>query len=145
MRIAFIDLINWDYTPLTPLEQPLGGSQSAGIYLARELVARGHAVTLFNNTKTPGVYAGIECPGMAGGIATHRINGFDVAVMMNSAWGQRFRSAGATVPLALWSQHATDQAAVKGLESPEERLAWDRFFLVSQWQADSYSAKFGIR
>jgi glycosyltransferase involved in cell wall biosynthesis len=145
MKIAFIDLINWDYTPLTPLEQPLGGSQSAGIYLARELAARGHAVTLFNNTTHPGHYDGIDCPGMTGGIAANRINGFDAAVVMNSASGQRFRAAGVTVPMALWSQHATDQAAVKALASVEERLTWDRFFLVSQWQAESYAASFGIR
>ncbi len=145
MKIAFIDLINWDYTPLTPLEQPLGGSQSAGIYLARELAARGHAVTLLNHTTRPGVYAGIDCPGMAGGVAADRVNTFDVAVVMNSASGLRFRTAGVTVPLALWSQHAPDQAAVKALTSVEERLAWDRFFLVSQWQAEAYAASFGIR
>ena len=145
MKIAFIDLIDWDYTPLTPLEQPLGGSQSAAIYLARELVARGHAVTLFNNTTRPGVYSGIECPGMAGGIAADRVNGFDAAVVMNSATGRRFRAAGVRAPLALWSQHATDQAAVKPLADEEERLAWNRFFLVSQWQADTYAAQFGIR
>lgn len=144
MKIAFIDLINWDYTPLTPLEQPLGGSQSAGIYLARELAARGHAVTLFNNTSRPGVYAGIDCPGMARGLAIERINGFDVAVVMNSASGLRLRSGGARLPMGLWSQHATDQAAVKALSTPEERQAWDRFFLVSQWQADTYATAFGI-
>jgi len=144
MKIAFVDLISWDYTPLTPMERPLGGSQSAAIYLARELAARGHAVTHFNNTTRPGSYLGITCPGMAGGIAADRLNGFDAAVVMNSATGLRFRSAGVTVPLALWSQHATDQAAVKALSSPEERAAWDRFFLVSQWQADTYATSFGI-
>ncbi|MGH7126686.1 MAG: glycosyltransferase family 4 protein [Stellaceae bacterium] len=145
MKIAFIDMIDWDYTPLTPVEQPLGGSQSAAIYLARELVARGHAVTLFNNTTRPGVYSGIDCPGMAGSIVPDQINGFDAAVVMNSATGRRFRAAGVKVPLALWSQHATDQPAVKPLADEEERRAWDRFFLVSQWQADSYAAQFGMR
>src|SRR5215470_12393659 len=110
MKIAFLDLIPWDYTPLTPLERPLGGSQSAAVYLARELAARGHAVTLFNHTTQPGIYAGVECPGLAGGITAGRVNGFDVAVVMNSASGQQLRSAGVTVPLALWSQHAPDQA-----------------------------------
>lgn len=145
MKIAFIDMINWDYTPLTPLERPLGGSQSAAIYLSRELAGRGHAVTLLNNTTRPGVYDGIDCPGIGPGIAASRINGFDIAVVMNSASGQRFRSAGITVPLVLWSQHATDQAAVKGLAAVEERLAWSGFVLVSQWQADAYAADFGIR
>src|SRR5215469_16772456 len=104
MKIVFIDLINWDYTPLTPLEQPLGGSQSAAIYLARELAARGHDVTLLNNTTRPGTYDGINCPGIGAAIAADRINAFDVAVVMNSASGLRFRSAGVTVPLVLWSQ-----------------------------------------
>src|SRR5215469_7895783 len=99
MRIAFLDMIAWDYTPLTPLERPLGGSQSAAIFLARELAARGHAVTLFNKTTRPGIYAGIDCPGMAGGLHAGRVNGFDAAVVMNSASGQHLRSAGLTVPL----------------------------------------------
>ena len=145
MKIAFIDMINWDYTPLTPLEQPLGGSQSAAVYLARELVARGHGVTLLNNTTRPGIYDGIDCPGIGAGIAAGHINAFDVAVVMNSASGLRFRSAGVAVPMVLWSQHANDQAAVKELASIDERLAWNGFFLVSQWQADTYADKFGIR
>jgi glycosyltransferase involved in cell wall biosynthesis len=145
MKIAFIDAINWDYSPLTPFERPLGGSQSAAVYLARELAARGHGVTLFNNTSTPGLHAGVDCPGMSGGISADRLNAFDAAVVLNSATGQRFREAGVTVPLLLWSQHAADQAAVKPLASLEERVAWDGFFLVSQWQADSYAATFGIR
>jgi glycosyltransferase involved in cell wall biosynthesis len=145
MKIAFFDAINWDYTPLTPLERPLGGSQSAVVYLARELAARGHGVTLFNNTSSPGFHAGIECPGISAGMTADRLNGFDVAVVLNSATGQRFRGAGVTAPLVLWSQHAADQAAVAALAAAEERLAWDGFFLVSEWQASGYAASFGIR
>ena len=58
MKIAFVDGINWDYTPLTPFERPLGGSQSAAVYLARELAARGHAVSYFNSTSTPAYMPG---------------------------------------------------------------------------------------
>jgi len=145
MKIAFLDPINWDYTPSTPLERPLGGSQSAAIYLSRELAARGHAVTLFNNTRNPGVHAGIECPGMLCGMMADRLNRFDAAVVLNSATGQHFRAAGISVPLVLWSQHAADQAAVKALANPDERIAWDGFFLVSQWQADTYMSTFSIR
>jgi glycosyltransferase involved in cell wall biosynthesis len=145
MKIAFIDAINWDYTPLTPSERPLGGSQSAAVYLARELAGRGHEVTLFNNTSRPGVHAGIECPGMSAGISADRLNRFDAAVVLNSATGQRFRGGGVTTRLILWSQHAADQPAVADLASLEERLAWDGFFLVSEWQATGYAARFGIR
>jgi glycosyltransferase involved in cell wall biosynthesis len=144
MKIAFFDPIGWDYTPLTPFERPLGGSQSAAVYLARELAARGHAVTLFNGTSRPGVYLGVDCPGLAGGVTSDRLNGFDAVAVQNSASGQRLRAAGVTAPLVLWSQHAADQPAVQPLGHAEERGAWDAFFLVSQWQAESYAATFGI-
>ena len=68
MKIAFFDPIGWDYTPITPFERPLGGSQSAAVYLARELAARGHGVTLFNGTSRPGIYLGVDCPGMIRGV-----------------------------------------------------------------------------
>ena len=144
MKIAFFDPIAWDYTPLTPFERPLGGSQSAAVYLARELAARGHDVTLFNGASRPGVYLGVDCPGMSGGITSDRVNGFDAAIVLNSANGQQFRAAGVTAPLVLWSQHAADQPDVQPLGHAEERRAWDGFFLVSQWQAESYAATFGI-
>jgi glycosyltransferase involved in cell wall biosynthesis len=144
MKIAFFDPIGWDYTPLTPFEWPLGGSQSAAVYLARELAARGHGVTLFNGTSRPGIYLGVDCPGMSGGIASDRLNGFDTVVVLNSASGQQLRAAGVTAPLMLWSQHAADQPAVQPLGHAEERLAWDGFFLVSQWQAEAYAERFAI-
>jgi glycosyltransferase involved in cell wall biosynthesis len=145
MKIAFLDPINWDYSPLTPFERPLGGSQSAAVYLARELAERGHGVTLFNNISRPGTYCGVDCPGMSSGVAADRLNHFEAVVVLNSATGQQLRAAGVSAPLALWSQHAADQVAVKPLASAEERLAWDAFFLVSRWQAESYAATFGIR
>lgn len=144
MKIAFIDTVGWDYTPLTPSERPLGGSQSAAVYLASALAARGHGVTLFNGASRPGVYSGVECPGMSGGITSGRLNGFDAAVILNSANGQHLRAAGVTAPLVLWSQHAANQAGVKPLANAQERLAWDAFVLVSQWQAERYAAVFGI-
>ena len=37
----------------------LGGSETAGLYMARELAARGHKVFMFCNTDKPGDYAGV--------------------------------------------------------------------------------------
>jgi glycosyltransferase involved in cell wall biosynthesis len=144
MKIAFVDAIDWDYTPLTPLERPLGGSQSAVCYLARELVTRGHEVALVNRISTPGVYAGIHCPGIASGVTAEYLNRFDIVIGVNSALGRRLRDAGVRAPIVLWSQHAADQAAVAGLKEISERSAWDRFFLVSDWQARGYVSAFGI-
>jgi len=37
MKLAFLDPVDWDYTPFSPLERPMGGSQSAICYLTPEL------------------------------------------------------------------------------------------------------------
>jgi len=144
VKIAFVDPIDWDYTPLSPLERPLGGSQSAVCYLARELAARGHEVALVNRIGTPGVYAGIHCPGAAAGFTADFLNRLDVVVGVNGAIGQRLRAAGVRVPTLLWTQHATNQGAVQSLKETNERLAWDGFILVSDWQAKGYVSAFGI-
>jgi glycosyltransferase involved in cell wall biosynthesis len=144
VKIAFVDPINWDYTPLSPLERPLGGSQSAVCYLARELAARGHEVALVNQIGTPGVYADIHCPGTVAGFTADFLNRFDTVIGVNGAIGQRLRAAGVNVPILLWSQHAADQRAVMPLKETNERVAWDGFILVSDWQAKGYVSTFDI-
>lgn len=38
----------------------LGGSETAGLYMARELVKAGHSVQVFNNCDVPGEYDGVH-------------------------------------------------------------------------------------
>lgn len=144
MKLAFLDPIDWDYTPFSPLERPMGGSQSALCYLAPELVALGHEVTLINNVSKPGTYAGVRCPGLAVGLTPDYLNQFDSVIAINSSMGKKLREGGVTAPLILWSQQATDQEHIQGLREPDERLAWNAFFLVSDWQAQNYVREFGI-
>ena len=61
MRIAFLDVVDYDYTPEMVYEQPLGGSSSAVCYLAEELVKQGQEVFLLNKTTTPGVFFSGHC------------------------------------------------------------------------------------
>jgi glycosyltransferase involved in cell wall biosynthesis len=144
MKIAVVDPVNWDYTPLTPLERPLGGSQSAICYLTRELAALGHETALVNNVGSPGVYAGVHCPGRAAAGTAEYLNRFDAVVGVNSAMGLAMRELGIRAPLVLWSQQAADQKDIQRLRDANERSAWDRFFLVSDWQARTYVSSFGI-
>jgi hypothetical protein len=37
MKLAVLDPVDWDYTPFSPLERPMGGSQSALFYLTPAL------------------------------------------------------------------------------------------------------------
>jgi len=144
MKLAVVDPVDWDYSPLTPLERPMGGSQSAICYLTRELAALGHEVALVNNIGMPGIHAGVHCPGRMVGLTADYLNRFDAVVGVNSAMGLRLRETGIRAPLALWSQQAADQTDVQGLKGAIERQAWDGFFLVSEWQAKAYIAAFGI-
>jgi glycosyltransferase involved in cell wall biosynthesis len=145
MRVAFFDPIPWDYTVLTPLERPLGGSQSALCYLATQLAADGWDVSLINNTSTPGVYAGVRCLDRVTGVAPEILERADIIVVSNHAMGRALRGAvGARARMVLWSGHATNGPEIAPLRDPIERAAWDAFALVSRWQASEYVASFGI-
>ncbi len=144
MKIAFLDRIGWDYTPLTPYERPLGGSQSALCYLAAQLAANGHDVTIINHIVRPGTHAGVHCSGYDVGCTAAFLNRFDVVVVLNWAGARELRKMAVSSRLVLWSQHACDQPGIAALREPDERAAWDAFALVSDWQAQAYTAMFGI-
>ena len=44
----------------TPFERSVGGSESAVVFMARELARRGHRVRVFCNCELPGLYDGVE-------------------------------------------------------------------------------------
>jgi len=49
MKILFVNLSSLKFTAATPDRAPLGGSESALCYLARQLAQRGHDVSLTAN------------------------------------------------------------------------------------------------
>jgi glycosyltransferase involved in cell wall biosynthesis len=144
MKIAFLEPSGWDYTPLTPLERPLGGSQSALCYLAAQLASNGHEVAFVNHTRNPGKHAGVDCPGYEVGSSAEFLNRFDVVVVLNWACGRDLRRQGISTRLALWTQHAADQPGIAALRGANERATWDAFVMVSEWQAGTYATTFGI-
>lgn len=60
MKIAFVDIIGLPFNGYTVDEQGLGGSESAVIYMAKELAKLNFEVTVFNNCVNPGNYDGVE-------------------------------------------------------------------------------------
>lgn len=147
MRIAFINLSNWDYTVETPYERPLGGSQSALCYLAEQLAALGHEVSLLNNVTQPRVTRGVQVC-RADGAPLADLQGCDAIVVMGwitTALAETIRREVGREPVMVhWSQHAHDQPALADLKIPAMRAVWDGFALVSQWQARCFEAAFAI-
>lgn len=60
MKIAIIDTVGLVYDGNTLLKRGLGGSESAVIFMSKELVTLGFDVTVYNNTECPGIYDGVH-------------------------------------------------------------------------------------
>ena len=145
MHIVFYDRTPVDYTPETPFERALGGSESAQCYLAIELARLGHAVALVTNTSAPGRYRGVDCRNHQDSNTPTLLNAADIVVASNEALGRTLRDAYRVAkPLVLWIGHAHDQPAIKGLESSRERKVWAGFAFVSQWQLEQFADAFWV-
>jgi glycosyltransferase involved in cell wall biosynthesis len=140
----FLDRIKWDYNITTPIHSPLGGSQSALCYLAKELASRGNEVVLANHISTPGIYEGVDCRSLQNGLEVKFLNSFDAIISLNIPTGRWLREGGVTAPLVLWEQHDADQATAAPLRDNAERDAWTAFAMVSNWQAERYITEFAI-
>jgi glycosyltransferase involved in cell wall biosynthesis len=145
MRLAIIDLVRWDYTVRTPLERPLGGSQSAICYLSVELAKLGHEVFLANQHPQADYLDGVyHTPIQSLPIATLR--SMDAVVVQNNASPalelRNFLTP--EQPLILWTQHAHDQPGMQKLRDPNVRGAFSHFAFVSDWQRDQFVQEFSV-
>jgi glycosyltransferase involved in cell wall biosynthesis len=143
MKLVFVDPLPLDYTSETPLNEPLGGAQSAVAYLSAELVRQGQDVCVINGVAEARMSAGVQFLGL-NMLTTGLLDQFDAVIMVSEAQGHRLRAAGVKAPMVLWCHHAHDQPAVQGLLQAEERAAWNGFAMLSRWQADNYASAFGV-
>ncbi len=61
MKILILARMTSGFTGNTADKRPLGGSESALLYLSRELAKIGHKVVIFNNCgKDPGIFDGVD-------------------------------------------------------------------------------------
>ncbi len=147
MRIAFVDFTPWDYTPLTPDKAPLGGTQSAVCYLARQLAADGQAVSLINGAARPALVEGVAVVPLTDVGAERVLADCQVAVLISTGHAVRKLKAllARDARLVLWTQHAADQPAVQPLAESEVSALVDHFVFVSRWQQAVYERAFAIR
>ncbi|MBB4955761.1 glycosyltransferase involved in cell wall biosynthesis [Agrobacterium vitis] len=144
MHFVFMHPTGNGYHPGSPLTKPLGGTESAVVYLSTALVRAGAKVTLLNNPKDEAVIDGVHLlpsdkvpPGL--------INQCDVLVVITTAVGSRIRASfNHEVPMVLWCHLDVDLPFIAGLRQPDEREAWNGYVMVSQWQAQRFISHFGL-
>jgi glycosyltransferase involved in cell wall biosynthesis/Flp pilus assembly protein TadD len=126
----------------TPVQRPLGGTESAVVYLARALAQRGHRVVVFNNCERPGVYDGVEYAAFSTLPERALRERPDVFVSVRF-W--ELVGAARLAPLQIfWTGDAADQPFVQGLGEAGARRHIDFFMLQSDWQATTFASSFGL-
>jgi glycosyltransferase involved in cell wall biosynthesis/Flp pilus assembly protein TadD len=142
LTLFFSQQASMPFDGRTPYERPLGGTESALVYLARALAHLGHRVVVFNCCKEPGVYDGVEYAQwdtMLGRCLTDRP---DVMTSVRF-WDLIGRTRLAPVQI-FWTGDAADQPYIEGLSDRAARSEIDFFMLQSDWQAETFQALLGI-
>jgi len=131
MKLVFADnAMAWNGD--TPKHGPLGGSQSACIYLSRKLVEMGHQVIIYNYTDgEPDFYDGVEY---------RHINNMkddsnsDVDVFMSVRDPRLYQIWNGTGIRILKMQDDSNQPLPSLLTNPAIRVNNHNFLFVSNWQ-----------
>ncbi|MEZ0375455.1 MAG: glycosyltransferase family 4 protein [Candidatus Sericytochromatia bacterium] len=137
---CFVDSHALDYHAGSPEQIPLGGSQSALCFLARELAARGHRVTLVNFTRQPGLHHRVRCLNRDELAPDFwETAGIDLLVSLSEPSLPELPRA---CPRILWMHHNP------GVTGVAEQLAqWQPFaavVYVSHWQQQAFRHVYGL-
>jgi glycosyltransferase involved in cell wall biosynthesis len=148
MKILFVNLSALAFTVATPDHAPLGGSESAVCYLARQLARRGHIIALAANL--PDGQGGIVEAVSHYPLATIKDAGFfaeqnfDVIVICNApAAAAPLRALSPLSRLVLWAHVLQDQPSMQCLMQAQTRDALDAVVFVSSWQRAEVERAFG--
>lgn len=133
MNISFYSL-GTPFHGHTLLDMPLGGSESAVIYMARSLARLGNKVAVFCNCDRPGVYDAVAYEPFSQIIPASNAAPFDVCIfsrVLDPIYQVQTRAR------VLWLH---DTAQVKAYEQaiPALKDLIDRYFFIGNWQRDDY-------
>jgi len=129
----------------TPSQRPLGGSESGIVYMARELAALGHSVSVYCNCDEPGpqeTFAGVRYVHYHQFFTHYQSTPWDAVIA--------FRSfdpllLGRIAPrMIYWTGDASNQPALENLGHPALQQNVDLVFCVSDWHRDSFIREFGL-
>lgn len=141
IKWCFIDSNPLDYRIDTPEKLPLGGSQAALCYLARELASQGHPVSLLNQHLHSGNYLGVEhlhYPSLSSDFWQQA--DFDLVVSLNAA--EPLLNLPTRLLRVFWNQHNDGVPGIEKLPQQAEQI--DKIVFVSHWQHQSYQQKYGL-
>ncbi|MBM4365675.1 MAG: glycosyltransferase [Deltaproteobacteria bacterium] len=116
-------------TGATPWERDLGGSESAMVFVARALAARGHDVQVFTLCDRAGEYDGVRYDTLEALDAQARVRDWDVFVSLRFP-DLLLRDVRAAVRV-LWCQDVLDHHPVEAWLA-----ACDRIVVVSEWHRE---------
>jgi len=126
----------------TPANQPLGGSESSIVYMARELARAGHTVSVYCNCTRPGLFDGVAYLHYHLFFSDHRSTPWDVVISFRSFDPMLL---GRVAPrMIYWTGDAEDQPALQHFENPVLQQNVDLVFCVSQWHRESFIRRFGL-
>jgi glycosyltransferase involved in cell wall biosynthesis len=135
VRLAFVNRNTHDYNADTPFAGALAGGESAQVYLAVALAARGHEVHLFNGTKSPGRVRGVLCRNLFDDPPEPEAETFDAIVVTNAPnYGQPLRRVFGPHPLLfawpqdIWHPDPKIHRCLQDLTGPR-----DFILCVSRW------------
>lgn len=141
MKIAFYNN-GIPFDGRTPWTQPLGGSETSVIHMARSLARIGHAVSVYCNCPDPGSYGGVEY--------FHHHRFFDH--FRTAPWDAlvAFRSfdpflIGRVAPrMIFWSGDAHDQPVIANLGHSIIQSNLDLVLCVSEWHRRNFIETFSL-
>lgn len=140
MRIAFLSRISRSFNGDTVLHEPLGGTQSALVYLARELQALGHEIHVFCQCREQaGIFAGVHYHNLPELARFARQNPLDFFISLADESALKL---GIPARYTLWWSH--NDYCFLWEEMPDLRASIaevlstraDRLIAVSHWHAE---------
>ena len=139
MKILFVNLSGMRFTVATPDSEPLGGTESALSYLARQLAKNGHEVSLVCKApdNAPETVMGVRHVAPTALLNSDFLaaQNFEIIIALNAALaGPSLRAMAPGALILLWDHLAPDHSAIAQLDLPVTRDSYDGIIYVSNWQ-----------
>jgi glycosyltransferase involved in cell wall biosynthesis len=141
MKIAFYNH-GIAFNGHTPFHQPLGGSESSIVYMARELARLGHVVDVYANCPEPGTYDGVQYRHYYDFFAQYTATPWDILISFRSF--DPFLLGRVAPRTIFWTGDAFNQPALSNFQHKALQENIDLIFCVSNWHRETFINTFQL-